>query len=107
LRSPKDLEKQDMFGRQPALEGERVRLRSLAPADCGALYPVAADREVWALYMQRDRSQEPVLRELFEASLASGAAMGVTGKPAERVIGSSRSMSPFLDFGAQRPAGHI
>lgn len=79
-----------MFDMQPTLEGERVRLRPLDAADYDSLYAVASDPELWTLHPVRNRWQEPVFRELFEASLASGGAIVVIDKRAERIIGSSR-----------------
>jgi N-acetyltransferase len=84
------LKAHDIFDKQPTLEGERVRLRPLDAKDFDSLYAVACDPALWALHPVRNRWQEPIFRELFEASLASGGAMAAIDKQAERIIGSSR-----------------
>jgi RimJ/RimL family protein N-acetyltransferase len=86
--------REDMLDMQPTLEGERVRLRPLEAADYDSLYAVASDPQLWELHPAPNRWQEPVFRELFEASLASGGAMVVIDKRAERIIGSSRYNVP-------------
>jgi RimJ/RimL family protein N-acetyltransferase len=80
--------------RQPILEGERLLLRPLKESDWGALYAVAADRELWAVHPSHDRWQEPVFREFFADALAQGGALAVVGKDTGDIIGSSR----FQDY---------
>ncbi len=76
--------------RQPVLEGERLYLRPLTEADWGALYAVAADRELWAVHPSHDRWQEPVFRAFFDDALARGGALAIVDRATGKVIGSSR-----------------
>ena len=76
--------------RQPVLSGDRLLLRPLRPDDWAALFAVASDPLIWELHPAHDRWQEPVFRDLFGESLASGAAMVVIDRASGAVIGSSR-----------------
>ena len=76
--------------RQPVLEGDRLRLRPLDPADWDALFAVASDPAIWAVHPAHDRWQEPVFRAFFDAALASGGALAIIDKASGQVIGSSR-----------------
>jgi RimJ/RimL family protein N-acetyltransferase len=78
------------FESQPTLCGRLVELRPLRPGDFAALYAVASDPLVWEQHPARDRHEEPVFREFFRESLASGGALLATDVGSRRVIGSSR-----------------
>jgi RimJ/RimL family protein N-acetyltransferase len=80
--------------RQPVLEGDRLLLRPLVPADWGALYAVAADPAIWAVHPSHDRWQEPVFRAFFDEALAGGGALAIIDKATGHVIGSSRYGEP-------------
>lgn len=84
--------------RQPVLDGERLYLRPLTPADWPALYAVAADKLLWAVHPAHDRWQEPVFREFFDDALARGGALAIVDKASATIIGSSR-------FQGHDPAG--
>jgi RimJ/RimL family protein N-acetyltransferase len=76
--------------RQPVLEGERLLLRPLTPADWDALFAVASDPQVWALHPAHDRWQEPVFRAFFADALANKGALVVIDKTTGEIVGSSR-----------------
>ena len=76
--------------RQPVLEGERLLLRPLAPADWDALFAVASDPLIWAVHPAHDRWQEPVFRAFFDDALAQGGAMAVIDRASGAIVGSSR-----------------
>ena len=76
--------------RQPVLEGERLILRPLVPADWDALFAVASDRQLWALHPMHDRWHEPVFRAFFDDALAKGGALAVVLRESGRIVGSSR-----------------
>jgi RimJ/RimL family protein N-acetyltransferase len=76
--------------RQPVLEGERLLLRPLAPADWDGLWAVARDRELWAKHPMHDRWQEPVFRAFFADALDKGGALAVIEKAGGAIVGSSR-----------------
>ena len=76
--------------RQPVLEGERLLLRPLTPADWDGLFAVASDPEVWALHPAHDRWQEPVFRAFFDDALANQGALVVIDKASGEIVGSSR-----------------
>lgn len=76
--------------RQPVLEGERVLLRPLQPADWDALYAVASDPEIWARHPSHDRWREPVFRAFFDDALAKGGALAIVDRSTGKIIGSSR-----------------
>lgn len=76
--------------RQPVLDGDRLRLRPLAPADWEALYGVACDPLIWEVHPAHDRWQEPVFRAFFADALAQGGAVVVIDKQSGRIVGSSR-----------------
>jgi len=75
---------------QPLLIGELLQIRPLEEGDFDALYAVASDPLLWEQHPARDRWQEPVFRELFAESIASGGAMIVIERATGQVIGSSR-----------------
>jgi RimJ/RimL family protein N-acetyltransferase len=75
---------------QPLLIGELLEIRPLEAGDFDALYAVASDPLIWEQHPARDRWQEPVFRELFAESMASGGAMLVIERATGQVIGSSR-----------------
>ena len=91
--------------RQPVLNGERLILRPLEPADWDALYAVASDREVWALHPMHDRWQEPVFREYFDDALAQGGALAVILREDGRIVGSSRFQNYSAENGGQVEIG--
>lgn len=76
--------------RQPVLEGGRLLLRPLEPADWDALFAVASDPLVWELHPAHDRWQEPVFRAFFDDALAKGGAIAVIDKTSGEIVGSSR-----------------
>jgi RimJ/RimL family protein N-acetyltransferase len=76
--------------RQPVLEGERLLLRPLTPADWDALFAVASDPQVWALHPAHDRWREPVFRAFFADALANKGALVVIDKTTGEIVGSSR-----------------
>ena len=75
---------------QPHLRGELLEIRPMGEGDFDLLYAVASDPLIWELHPARDRWQEPVFRELFAESMASGGAMVVIERATGAVIGSSR-----------------
>jgi len=75
---------------QPRLEGELLEIRPMGEGDFDALFAVASDPLIWEQHPARDRWQEPVFRELFAESMASGGAMVVIERETGTVIGSSR-----------------
>jgi len=75
---------------QPTLTGELVILRPTAPEDWDALYAVASDPLIWEIHPARDRWQEPVFREYFDAALASGGGLTIIDKATGAIIGASR-----------------
>jgi RimJ/RimL family protein N-acetyltransferase len=78
------------FDYQPVLRGDLVELRPLRSDDYDDLYAVAADPKIWEQHPARDRHEEPVFREFFRESLASGGALLAIDTATRRVIGSSR-----------------
>lgn len=79
-----------MLDRQPVLEGERLLLRPLRPADWDALFAVASDPLIWEQHPAHDRWQEPVFRAFFDDALANKGALVAIDKADGAVIGSSR-----------------
>jgi N-acetyltransferase len=79
-----------MLDRQPVLEGERLRLRPLVPADWDALFAVASDPLIWEQHPAHDRWQEPVFRAFFDDALANKGALVAIDRASGAVIGSSR-----------------
>jgi RimJ/RimL family protein N-acetyltransferase len=78
------------FDGLPVLTGELVSVRPLRAGDYDQLYAVAADPLIWEQHPVRNRYEEPVFREFFLDSLASGGALLVSEVASGRVIGSSR-----------------
>ena len=78
------------FELQPTLRGELVELRPLRPDDFDGLFAVASDPLIWEQHPARDRCEEPVFRELFDQSMASGGALIAIDRASGRIIGSSR-----------------
>ena len=78
------------FDRQPTLVGALVEARPLRRSDFAALHAVASDPAIWEQHPVPDRWREPVFREFFEESLASGGALLVRERASGAVIGSSR-----------------
>ncbi|MXO61322.1 GNAT family N-acetyltransferase [Altererythrobacter salegens] len=76
--------------RQPVLEGERLLLRPLEPADWDALFAVASDPQIWAVHPMHNRWQEPVFRAFFADALDKRGALAVIEKSSGEVVGSSR-----------------
>jgi RimJ/RimL family protein N-acetyltransferase len=79
-----------MLDRQPMLEGERLLLRPLQPADWDALFAVASDPLIWQQHPAYDRWREPVFRAFFENALANKGALVAIDRASGAVIGSSR-----------------
>ena len=80
----------DAFDRQPRLKGDLVELRPLRADDFDAVFAVASDPLIWAQHPASDRYQEPVFRELFRESLASGGTLVALDASDSRIIGWSR-----------------
>lgn len=76
--------------RQPVLEGERLLLRPLEPADWDALYAIASDPQVWEQHPMHDRWREDVFRAFFDDALAKSGALAVIDKSRDAIVGSSR-----------------
>ena len=76
--------------RQPVLVGERLELRPLRESDWDTLWPVANDRELWAMHPSHDRWQEPVFRAFFADALEQGGALLAVERESGRTVGSSR-----------------
>lgn len=72
------------------LSDERVSTSPLAADDFDALFAVAADREIWAIYPAHDRWQEPVFRAFFDEGLAARGSILVRDAQTGDVIGHSR-----------------
>ncbi|KPF62714.1 GNAT family N-acetyltransferase [Porphyrobacter sp. AAP60] len=79
-----------MLDRQPVLEGERLLLRPLQPADWDALFAVASDPLIWQQHPAHDRWREPVFRAFFDDALANKGALVAIDRANGAVIGSSR-----------------
>ncbi len=75
---------------QPVLEGARLRLRPLKPADFDALYVAASDPLIWELHPCSDRHEKPVFEKYFEDGLRSKGALAIVDKTTRKLIGSSR-----------------
>lgn len=75
---------------QPILDGPRLRLRPLRPADFDALYAVAADPLIWEQHPCSNRHERAVFEEFFNQGLRSRGALAVVDKATKRIIGSSR-----------------
>lgn len=75
---------------QPVLDGPRLRLRPLKPADFDALYAAAADPQIWTLHPCSDRHEKPVFEKFFDAALKSKGALAVVDKAKKTIIGTSR-----------------
>ncbi len=93
------------FDLQPRLVGERVVLRPLEPADWGALYGAASDREIWASHPAHDRWTEPVFRQFFADALESGGALVATLPGDDTIIGTSRYDARRVILASSRSAG--
>jgi RimJ/RimL family protein N-acetyltransferase len=78
------------FDRQPALAGDLLELRPLAPHDFGDLYAVASDPLIWAQHPSRDRYKPAVFAAFFRDALESGGALVAIDRADGRIIGSSR-----------------
>jgi len=79
---------------QPTLSGPMVNLRPLLKGDFAMLFAVASDSLIWEQHPARNRYQEPVFQEFFEAAIASGGALLLEDALTGAVIGSSR----FADY---------
>jgi len=75
---------------QPTLTGELVVLRPTRPEDWEQMYAVASDPLIWEIHPARDRWQEPVFRDYFDAALASGGGLTILDKATGAIIGASR-----------------
>ncbi|MCJ2188629.1 GNAT family N-acetyltransferase [Novosphingobium beihaiensis] len=76
--------------RRPVLEGDRLMLRPLIPADWDTLYAIARDPQIWAQHPSHDRWQEPVFRQFFADAFVRGGALAIVDKAGGEVIGSSQ-----------------
>jgi RimJ/RimL family protein N-acetyltransferase len=75
---------------QPTLQGPRVIVRPVAPADWHEMFAAAADPEIWALHPVSDRYTENVFRAFFDSAIASGSAFSFVDRAQGTIIGSSR-----------------
>ena len=78
------------FDLQPRLEGERIELRPLTPADFDALYAAARDPLIWELHPERTRHERAVFQRYFDGAIASRGAFAIIDRATGRIIGSSR-----------------
>lgn len=78
------------LNRQPTLSGPLVNIRPLLEGDFTLLFAVASDPLIWEQHPARNRYQEPVFQEFFEAAIASGGALVLEDAITGAVIGSSR-----------------
>jgi N-acetyltransferase len=78
------------FDFQPTLEGERVTVRPIQPADWDGLYAAASDPKIWEQHPATDRYTEPVFRAYFDGAIASGSAFVFVDRESGRLFGSSR-----------------
>ncbi len=78
------------FDHQPVLKDNLVELRPLRSADYADLYAVAADPLIWEQHPVKNRHEEPIFKEFFQVSLASGGALIAHDAETGRAIGSSR-----------------
>lgn len=75
---------------QPVLEGPRLHLRPLKPADFDALYAAASDPLIWELHPSSDRHERAVFEKFFDGALKSKGAFAVVDKATKKIIGTSR-----------------
>lgn len=75
---------------QPTLIGPRILIRPVTAADWPQMFAAASDPEIWAVHPARNRYQEPVFRDFFDAALASGSAFAFVNRQTDTVVGSSR-----------------
>lgn len=78
------------FDFQPTLEGARVIVRPIVPADWPAMFAAASDPEIWKLHPASDRYEQDVFRQYFDDAIRSGSAFTFIERESGRVIGSSR-----------------
>lgn len=81
------------FDPQPPLVGETLRLRPLAREDFEPLQSAASDPATWAGHPARDRHETHVFEPYFQFLLASGTALVILDRKADRIIGCSRYYS--------------
>ncbi len=82
--------RREAFELQPHLVGDLVEVRPLRPEDWESLFAVASDPLIWEQHPASDRYQEEVFRDFFREALASGGALIVIDRAAQKIIGSSR-----------------
>jgi RimJ/RimL family protein N-acetyltransferase len=75
---------------QPVLEGPRLRLRPLKPADFEPLYAAASDPLIWEQHPCSDRHERPVFEAFFNQGLRSRGALAIEERATGRLIGTSR-----------------
>lgn len=75
---------------QPVLKGARVLIRPIVATDWTGLYKAASDPAVWEQHPARNRYQEPVFRDFFEAALASGSGFTLIHRADGNIMGSTR-----------------
>lgn len=78
------------FELQPTLSGEHLKLRPLEAEDFDAIYSVASDPLIWAMYPEPNRHKRPVFDKFFAEALRSNGALVVIDRISGQVIGSSR-----------------
>lgn len=88
--------------RQPTLEGERLLLRPLAPADRDALYAVARDPLVWADHPQPERWREPLFDAYFASLLERGGSLAAIDKGSGAFVATSR-----FQYGSAEDGGTV
>ena len=75
---------------QPVLDGPRLRLRPLKPADFEALYAAASDPLIWEQHPASNRHEREIFERFFDDALKSRGALVVLDKATLEIIGTSR-----------------
>ena len=78
------------FDLQPHLQGDRLELRPLVPADFDALFQAASDPRIWELHPESDRYRPEVFQRYFDGAIESRGAFAIVDRKSGRIIGSSR-----------------
>jgi N-acetyltransferase len=82
--------KVEPFDFQPTLRGGLLDLRPARPADFGALFAIASDKDIWAVHPAHDRWQEPVFRAFWDGAFADRGGLVAIERASDAVIGFSR-----------------
>ena len=75
---------------QPTLQGERVLVRPLTPADWDDTFRAASNPAIWAQHPASDRYKESVFRGFFDGAINSGSAFAIVHRASGVIMGSSR-----------------